>query len=214
MIPKDMETTVSEYKRLRHLITQLHTEIGGLTKKDAIFACAKRLRMLSRPNGKKVIVFEDEFEMGVFQDYLIYMYRPRGISLVQQMLNRNRYPQGSTERRLLEGMVKARFSVFMVKEVIQPAGFVGLDIMSGEEFFILDLSLPQQEVVGVLIGFRIFPYQDLWMHTGAGLSLGQVEDVATFQPMGETMSEKDERQLNEESIFNRRDMIGMMERDV
>lgn len=211
LIPKDLETTVAEYKRLRPLMTQLHSEIGRLVRKDATFACAKRLQMLSKQGGKKVILFEDEFEMDILQDYQIYMHRPRGINAVQQMLNRNRYPQGSDERRLLEGMAQARFSIFLVKEIVQPAGFIGLDIYTGGEFFILDLTLPQQNVVGLLIGFRIFPYESVWMHTGANLTLGQTHDVAGFEPNGTQMNERQERTLNEEAIFRWRDFVSEME---
>ncbi len=211
IIPADLEATAAEYQQLRPLMTELHTEIGKLVRKDAIFACAKRLRMLSRQNGKKVILFEDEFEMDIFQDYQIYMHRPRGINAVQQMLNRNRYPDGSDKRRLLEGMVKARFSIFLVKEIIKPAGFIGMDIYTGEKFFILDLTLPTQDIVGLMSGFRIFPYKNVWMHTGANLTLGQTHDVAGFQSYGTQLNEKQEQTLNEEAIFRWRAMLGEME---
>jgi hypothetical protein len=44
-------------------MTKLHTEISRLVRKDDLFACAKRLRMLEKQDGKKVIHFEHEFEM-------------------------------------------------------------------------------------------------------------------------------------------------------
>lgn len=215
MIPENIEIIVDEYKRLRPLLTQLHTEIGGLAKKDAMFACAKRLRMLSRQGGKKTVVFEHELEMDAFKDYLIYMHRPRGINLVQQMLNRNRYPRESTERQLLEGMVQARFSLFMVKSLVPPGGFVAVDTTSGEEFFILDLSLPTQNGVGFLIGCRIFPYRDVWMHSGAVIPIGEVPDVAAFQEAMTEMGTQEltERELNESSIFSWREWIAQMEEE-
>lgn len=213
MIPDDMETTVSEYKRLRPVMTQLHGDIFKLAKKDALFGCAKRLRMAARQGRKKVIAFANEFEMEVFQDYLIYMYRPRGINLVRQMLNHDRYPPESDERPLLEAMVQARFSVFVVKEMIQKAGFVGLDTASGEELFILDLSLPLQDAVGALVGLRIFPFRVAWVHTGANLSLGRVDDVTSFQPERMALSKMQEQVMNVESIFAWRNLIGRMERE-
>jgi hypothetical protein len=131
-IPADLDATVEEYKRLRPIMTNLHTEISRLVRKDDLFACAKRLRMLGRQGGKKVIFFEHDFETDIFSDYQIYMHRPNGINAAQQMLNWNRYPAGSDERRLLDGMVKARFSVFMVKEIVRDAGFIGFDLYTGE----------------------------------------------------------------------------------
>ena len=184
-------------------MTRLHSELSRLIKKDDLFACAKRLRMLAKQDGKKVVIFEHEFEMDIFQDYQIYMHRPHGINAVQQMLNRNRHPQGIDEQRLLEEMAKARFSVFMVKEIVRPAGFIGLDIQTGDEFFIMDLTLPQQDVVGLLIGFRIFPF----MHTGANLTLGQAPDMAGFKPLGKIEDVKEERDLNETIIFRWRSLV-------
>ena len=209
-IPTDLDVTIEEYKRLRPIMTKLHTEISRLVRNDDLFACAKRLRMLGKQDGKKVIHFEHDFEMDIFTDYQIYMHRPNGINTAQQMLNRNRYPTGSDERRLLAGMVKARFSVFVVKEIVKDAGFIGFDLYSGEEFFIMDLTLPKQDVVGLMIGFRIFPFDGYWMHTGANLTLGKVRDAQTIKPLG-NLSVKEEQSLNDEVIFEWRSMVSDMD---
>ena len=209
-IPADLEATVEEYKRLRPIMTKLHTEISRLVRKDDIFACAKRLRMLGRQDGKKVIHFEHDFDMDIFTDYQIYMHRPNGINAAQQMLNRNRHPAGSDERLLLDGMVKARFSVFVVKEIVKDAGFIGFDLYTGEEFFIMDLTLPKQDVVGLMIGFRVFPFGGHWMHTGANLTLGKVRDAQTIKPLG-NLSVKEEQNLNDEVIFEWRSMVRDMD---
>jgi hypothetical protein len=210
-IPTDLDATVEQYKRLRPILKQLHTEISRLVRKDDIFACAKRLRMLGKQNGKKVIHFEHEFEMDIFTDYQIYMHRPNGINAAQQMQNRNRYPAGSDERRLLDGMVEARFSVFMVKEIVRDAGFIGFDLYTGEEFFIMDLTLPKQDVAGLMIGFRIFPFGGYWMHTGANLTLGKMRDTQSIKPLGALTSVKEEQNLNDEVIFEWRQMVSEMD---
>lgn len=210
-IPTDLDATVEQYKRLRPIMTNLHTEISRLVRKDDLFACAKRLRMLGKQEGKKVIHFEHDFEMDIFQDYQIYMHRPNGINAAQQMLNRNRYPDGSDERRLLDGMVKARFSVFMVKEIVRDAGFIGFDLYTGEDFFVMDLTLSKQDVVGLMIGFRIFPFDGHWMHTGANLTLGKVRDAQSIKPLGALTSDKEEQSLNDEVIFEWRQMVSEMD---
>lgn len=210
-IPADLDAAIEEYRRLRPIMTRLHTEISRLIRKDDLFACAKRLQMLSRQNGKKVIMFENELEVDIFQDYQIYMHRPHSINAVQQMVNRNRYPEESDEWRLLEGMAKARFSVFMVKEIIKNAGFVGVDIQSGAEFFLMDLTLPRQNAVGFLIGFRIFPFGGYWMHTGANLPLAQSSGMVGFKPIGKVETVTEERDLNEGIIFSWRSLVSEMD---
>lgn len=201
IIPSDLENVVDEYLTIRPLMTNLHTEIGKMAKSDAILSCAKRLKMLSKEKGKKVVTFENEEESCIFQDYLIYMYRPRGINLVQQMLNRNRFHQDSGERQLLDLMVNARFSVFLVKQIVKKAGFIAMDIYTGEEFLVLDQTMPQNDAVGMLMGFRIFKFHNTWMHTGAWLILGQISDIKGFEPQRVLLDEKQEQLLNEECIF-------------
>ncbi|ACL04018.1 hypothetical protein Dalk_2325 [Desulfatibacillum aliphaticivorans] len=207
MIPEDLEKTVKEYKRVWPIVTQLHGEISGLAKKDFFMACGKRLGMLVKHDGRKTVVFDHELESDVFQDYLIYMHRPRGMSLVRQMLNLNRHPQGSDERSLLEAMVQARFSMFWVKELVSPAGFVGLDLLTGEECFILDRSITKQDAQGLVIGLRIFPYLGVWMHTGASLVMGRLDDPSEVKPQEKPLSEKEERALNEDAVSRLQEML-------
>jgi hypothetical protein len=198
---------VEEYQRLSPLVPVLHSRAARLAGKDAIRACAKRLGMLSRQGGRTGLAIEHELEMDVFQDYLLYMYRPHGLSLVQQMLNRHLYAQGSDEHGLLQGLVQARFSVFWLKEVHPEGGVVVLDVITGEELFLLDQSLPQQEVKGLLTAFRRFPFREAWMHTGASMSFGIIEDAGNLRPMGRFLNEQEERELNEANILRWRAML-------
>lgn len=198
--PQNLASIVAEYQRLWPLMPALHQSIGKLADQAAIRACAKRLGMLAKQDGKQTVTFDHELEIDVFQDYLIYMHRPRGLSLAQQMLNRNRYPQGSDQKRLLAEMAQARFSIFWIKELVPAGGFIALDIISGQDFFVLDPMQSPQDITGTLAGVRIFPHQNVWMHTGATLSLGRIEDPAGLQTLGKSMNARQERELNEEAI--------------
>jgi hypothetical protein len=211
VLPENIEELTAEYRRLWPLLPVLHANIGKLAGKDAVKACAKRLGMLNRQGGKIGIHFEHEVETDVFQDYLIYMHRPRGFSLVRQMLNRNRYPQGSDERMMLESMVQTRFSLFWVRELHPASGFVALDVITGEDFFVLDPTMPQQGEVGLLIALRLFPFRNAWMHTGATMVFGRIDDASGLQPQGRRFNEQEERELNEENIRRWRQIIREME---
>ena len=211
VLPENIEELTAEYQRLWPLVPVLHANIGKLAGKDAVKACAKRLGMLNKQGGKIGIHFEHEVEMDIFQDYLIYMHRPRGFSLARQMLNRNRYPQGSDERMLLGNMVQARFSLFWVRELHSAGGFVALDVITGEDFFLLDQSIPHQGEVGLLIALRLFPFHNAWMHTGATMVFGRIDDASGLQPQGRRFNEQEERELNEENIRRWRDIIREME---
>jgi hypothetical protein len=208
---EEIEALATEYRRLWPLMPVLHSRVAKLAGKEAIRACAKRLRMFNKQGNKLGIHFAHELEIDVFQDYLLYMYRPRGFSLVRQMLNRNRYPQGSDEQMLLAGMAQARFSLFWIKELDPAGGFLALDIISGKDFFILDQSLPQQDARGMLMSFRIFPLRNVWMHTGANMSFGQIDDPKKVKPLNCLLSENEERQLNEDNFLYWRELLREMD---
>ncbi|MCL2458788.1 MAG: hypothetical protein FWF31_08080 [Desulfobulbus sp.] len=206
VVPPHLDQLAAEYKRLWPLMPGLHARITRLASKEAIKSCARRLGMLSRQHGKTGIVFAHELEAEIFQDYLNYMHQPRGISLVRQMFNRTRALPDSDEHILLAGMAQARFSLFWIREIHPPGGVVALDLIGGGHFFILDQSLPQQDVVGVLAAFRIFPFCGAWMHTGASMLFGTIDD-AGMQPMGQIPDNQEERELNEESIYRWRTLL-------
>lgn len=200
VVPEHVEELAAEYRRLWPLLPSLHAAIAKTANKEAIKTCAKRLGMLSRQGGRQGIVFDHELEAAIFQDYLIYMYRPRGFSLVRQMHNRRRYPPGSDEQMLLQGMVQARFSAFWIREVHPAGGFVALDVIRGEHFFILDQAVASQNVEGMFAAFRIFPFRGAWMHTGANMTFGPIAADAGLQPVRRLLNEQEERELNEENI--------------
>jgi len=210
VVPARIEELAAEYARLWPLMPVLHARIARLAGKEAIRSCARRLGMLSRQGGRSGIVFAHELEAEIFQDYLIYMHRPHGISPVRQLCNRRPYPPGSDEHTLLAGMVQARFSLFWIREVHPAGGFVALDVIRGGHFFILDRSLPQQDAVGLLSAFRIFPFREAWMHTGANMVFGTIGDRAGMQPAGRVLDSKEERAVNEEHIRRWRALLGEM----
>ena len=200
VLPENIDQLVAKYQQCGPLIAMLHGRMAAKAGKEAIKTCAKRLGMLSRHGNKLGVHFAHELEAEVFQDYLIYMHRPRGFSLVRQLHNQKIFPAGSPEQELLAGMVQARFSVFWIRSVHSGAGCEVLDIISGDQLFLLDQSLPQHDSVGLLAAFRIFPFDTAWAHTGANMVLGKIEDAAGLQPMGRKLTEQEERELNEENV--------------
>lgn len=202
-LPPDNPTAaLAEYGRLLPVMIRLHGIAARLagTDKNAVRACARRLNMLGRRDGRQVLVVEHELEAEIFQDYLLYMYRPRGFSFIRQLCNRRRYPPDSDEQRLLTAMAGARFSLFFIRELYPEEGFTALDIVRGEELFLFDRSIAEQEARGVLTGLRVFPMLGAWMHTGVNIDLGRLPDESGLAPLGREFDEQEEREMNEHAI--------------
>ena len=209
--PDNIEELATEYQRLWPLMPVLHSRIARLAGKDAIKACAKRLGLLSKQGGRTGIAFTHDLEAEIFQDYLLYMHRPRGFSLVRQFFNRKPYPPGSDEHQLLSGMVQARFSAFWIRGVHPAGAFVALDVITGKEHVVLDRALTGQEAaIGLLSAFRVFPLKNVWMHTGANMSFGRIEDAGDLRPLGRVLNEQQEQELNEENIRRWRALLKEM----
>ena len=207
IIPENLQTRMAAYKRLWPLMPVLHAEIFKLASPADVKVCGRKLRMLDKKGAKAGLHFEHPLEMDMFQDYLLYMYRPRGFSLVRKMMNRKRYPPDSDEQQLLAAMVQARFSVFWIREMHQGGGLTVLDMTTGNAYFIFDQSLPNQDLTGTLIGMRIFPFLEAWVHTGACIPVGEINDPAEFRPLNTALNELQERALNEQTLFRWRDVI-------
>lgn len=207
LVPENIEELATEYNRLWQLMPKIHRSIAKMAEKNALKACAKRLGISTKSGQKLGMTFENDYETELFQDYLIYMYRPRGFSLVRKMRNRKAYPEGSDEQMLLESMQQARFSLFWVKELHPSGGMVVLDVITGEELFVLDQSLPQQEVVGLLAAFRIFPFRNVYMHTGASMAFGIISDPEGLKPLNRQLNDKEEQELNEENFSRWRNFL-------
>ena len=207
IVPARLDQLAAEYKRLWPLMPDLHVRIARLAGREAIKSCARRLGMLSRQHDRTGIVFAHELEADIFQDYLNCMYQPRGISLARQVFNRTRALPGSDEYTLLSGMAKARLSLFWIRELLPSGAVVALDIIKGGHFCILDQSLPQQDAVGILVACRIFPFREVWMHTGAGMIFGVLRDAADVQSEQQTLVYREKRNLNEQSIHRWRELL-------
>lgn len=206
-LPNDPEAAHEEYQRLRPVLTRLHSDILRLLRKEDSLACAKRLGMLKKQEGKKVVRFGHPLEIPVFNDYQMYMYRSQGVNAVQIRYNSNRYPKGSDEQQLLAAMTRARFSVFAVSSVLPDIGITCLDVYSGESFFVMDRSLAQQQYTGLMTGLRIFPFRDCWMHTGINIALGSGAKIEEIIPLGALQTVKEEQELNESVIIKWREML-------
>ncbi|MEO5341974.1 MAG: hypothetical protein H7842_01315 [Gammaproteobacteria bacterium SHHR-1] len=206
---QNFEAMAAEYRRLFAVLRDLHMEIFRLVPKTVLHEAAKRLDMLQQINGRKTLIFSYEEESDAFSDYLLYLFRPQGVkfSYVQRMLNSKRYPADSDQGRLLAQMAKARFSLFRVQGLVPDVGVRFYDLVIGQEFLVFDSSLPrykEADVLGLVLGLRIFPFQGYWMHSGAVLNtgLGQRPDHSLLSTT--PLDEKTERKLNEKIILQYR----------
>ena len=171
IIPKDTVSSIGEqlafYRRLRVVQRGLHHELMKLLPKNALKECGMVLGIYKNDT----LVFSSESETDVLMDYCIYDYRWDGRNVIERYINQTPIEDGSDEQILLNAMLEARYSLFVVHDVVRGRGVQTRDLLRGDSGFIVDVALSETAVKGFILACRIISPGDggFSMTTGAGL---------------------------------------------
>jgi hypothetical protein len=171
IVPIDTVNSIGEqlacYRRLRAVHRDLHSKLIKLLPKKALKECGMALGIYRNDT----LVFSFESEADVLMDYCIYDYRWDGRNVIERYINQTPLEDGSDERILLEAMLEARYSLFMVEDVVRSRGVQTRDLFRGNRVFIVDVALSETAVKGFILACRIISPGDggFSMTTGAGL---------------------------------------------
>lgn len=171
IIPEDIVSSKGEqlanYQRLRAVQKDLHKTLMNLLPRNAIKECGTTLGIYK--NG--TLMFGSKSEMFVLMDYCIYDYRWDGQNVIERYVAETSIELDSNERILLDAMLEARYSLFMVDEVVKGVGVQTRDLFRGDSGFIMDVALSEIAAKGFILASRIISPGDgkFSMTTGAGL---------------------------------------------
>ena len=171
IIPKDTVSSIGEqlafYRRLRAVQRGLHNELMKLLPKNALKECGMVLGIYKNDT----LVFSSESETDVWMDYCIYDYRWDGRNVIERYINQTPIEDGSDEQILLNAMLEARYSLFVVDDVVRGRGVRTRDLLRGDSGFIVDVALSETAVKGFILACRIISPSGggFSMTTGAGL---------------------------------------------
>jgi hypothetical protein len=100
-------------------------------------------------------------------DVVLYGVAPGAASPIRAYINDNETKLRDDEREVLEAMANgAIFSLFRVKGCHRAAGVDVVDLLSGDEYWLVDRGLDRTAYVGAEVACRIFKMGDFWMTTG------------------------------------------------
>ena len=171
IIPEDTVSSIGEqlafYRRLRAVQRDLHHELMKLLPKNALKECGMVLGVYKNDT----LVFSSESETDVLMDYCIYDYRWDGRNVIERYINQTPTEDGSDEQILLNAMLEARYSLFVIDDVVRGRGVQTRDLLRGDSGFIVDVALSGTAVKGFILACRIISPGDggFSMTTGAGL---------------------------------------------
>lgn len=158
---------LGRYRRLRALMRDLHSELTRMVPKDTLTQCARKLGLLVHDT----LVFDSEEEMSVLMDYCIYDGWVGQHNAVTRFLAKQPYAAGTDQALLLDGMSRARYSLFQVESVAEGVGINCRDVLRGDGGTIVDEGLGNTASHAVVFAGRLVVLPELGMTTGAVLGV-------------------------------------------
>ena len=158
---------VDRYQRLRGRARDLNSRIVKTVPREAIQQVAEALGRLHQG----VLVFDSVDESNVLMDCCLFDWIRAGKNLIEKYLENHPPAPGSTEHELLEAYLQAKYRVAVPQSRVPGAGAYFLDLLSGEELFIMDIGLSQIPTQ-LAYATRTIPLGRFWMTGGAVLPTG------------------------------------------
>jgi hypothetical protein len=160
---------VEAYQRLREAGRRLTTRMTKTIPGAAYREIGTALGIYR----KGVLVFDTEDVAAVLADCCLHDWIHDGRNLVEQYCLDHPAPPDSDDAYLLRAYQQARFRVLVAGSIAPGAGIECADTLSGERFFLTDISLSNcARNSRTLFATRTVPLDGYWMTTGAGLPIG------------------------------------------
>jgi hypothetical protein len=158
---------VERYQRLRGRARDLNSKIVKTIPREAIQQVAEAIGRLHQG----VLVFDSEDESNVLMDCCLFDWIREGKNLIKKYVENHPPAPGTAEHELLEAYLKAKYRIVVPQSRVEGAGAHFLDLLSGEELFIMDIGLSRIPTLGAY-ATRTIPLGRFWMTGGAVLPTG------------------------------------------
>ncbi len=155
--------SLAEYCALKQTRLELNTRLVKELSGQTIRKGGRKLGLLDHG----VLYFETEDESNVLMEFCIHDCREVGRNAVDRLLGRPGV--GGAERKLLESMRRAWFSLFRICRAVPGVGVETTDLLQEQDVFIVDLNFSRTAIPGLVLATRIVPVGDDYMTTGAAL---------------------------------------------
>lgn len=159
---------VEHYKRLRWLAKVLNHKIVKTVPRQAIHEIGDALGILQ--DG--ALVFGTENDPDVLMDCCLYDWIRNGKNIVKTYAEDHPPVPGTEEGELLQAYLQAKYRVVMPQSRVRGAGVQVVDLLSTEQFFLMDVGISESPL-GIAYATRTIPLREYWITGGAGLPTGQ-----------------------------------------
>ena len=145
-------TELQRYKKWREIGMKLNHKIMEQASKDTILRAARDLRLLRKKDD--IIRCDSETDTHFLMDRVVHDVLIDGKRAVEIYRGQNAQRLTEDERTLLDALVDARYSLFVVRQIEPGKGLHLLDVFSEETMFLTDVNLSQTALEGNLLAGR------------------------------------------------------------
>lgn len=157
---------LDRYKRFREAGRNLNLTLVKQLPKDAVPECGKKLGI----SKAGTLILNNDDEIAVLFDYCLYHYRRGNKTVIERYLE-SPPAADSLEMALLQAMLQARFSAFMIMKITPRQGAVLRDLVQGDTLDLADIGVSETGAPGTVLVGRLLPLPDFYMSSGALIPL-------------------------------------------
>lgn len=163
----DLQPSLDRYRELRKAGRELNMAIVKQLPKVAAPECGKKLGLVKAGT----LILNNDDEISILYDYCLHHYRRGGKNAIERFVESTPPQQGSDAELVLQAMLDSRFSAFEIRAILPHLGAVLRNLITGEEFKVMDLSLCDTGRAGMVVVGRMLPMGDFQMSSGTLIPL-------------------------------------------
>jgi hypothetical protein len=166
----DRDSILDAYDACRTINMRHQIAMAERLRKGPVAEAAVRLGIAKTLREAAKMPVDDDLAGAI--DVVLYGNAPGAANPIRAYIDDNEARLREDEREVLEAMAGgAIFSLFRVKGCHRAAGVDLVDLLSGEEYWLMDRGLDMTGYAGAELALRIFKMGDFWMSTGVSEQL-------------------------------------------
>jgi hypothetical protein len=170
---------IERYKHYRQIGLRLNLLLVKQLPKIATAECGKKLGIFKAGT----LILNNDDEIAILYDYALHHYRRAGKTVIERYLEQTPPAPESDEAMLLQAMLKARYSLFLVDGLERGNHIILRDILANDRVDLIDVGLSQTGMPGRILAGRILPMGDFYMSSGTMIPLPEGVYEASIRPI-------------------------------
>ncbi len=160
---------LAQYRTLRQAVNRVHDLVLNLATKADFTGAARQLGLLSG----KAIAFENDSEQNVLADFIVYAWRPNGVSMIEIYRRLNAARADDSTRELLGRMAQARYRLLRIESTHDQGQLWAFDLLAQQRLVLVDRALAESVEAGNGLAGHVIEFDRFCILTGAALPVAR-----------------------------------------